>query len=135
MITAEQLEAHRAALRLESQACEGYTDPVLAALVFIILGCPPITMADLAGFEGPDLWKLAVIAHRKRLHVIEALPSTIPLSRGEWFAVTHGLAKQRPELPTAKDVLGLVKAIYGEPMFRAWTAIVYPHAHALTTTG
>ncbi|GAB1381798.1 hypothetical protein MASR1M50_01160 [Burkholderiales bacterium] len=44
--------------------------------------------------------------------------------------MTHGLAKQRPELPTAKDVLGLVKVIYGEPMFRAWTAIVYPHAHA-----
>lgn len=78
---------------------------------------------------------LHVIAHRKRPHVIEALPNTIPLSRGEWFAVTHGLAKQRPELPTAKDVLGLVKVIYGEPMLRAWTAIVYPHAHALTTTG
>ena len=127
-LSKEQLEAHLAALRLESQACEGYSDAVMAALVYIILGCPPITMADLKGFEGPDLWRLAVIAHAKRPHIIETLPDIIPLSRGERFAVMHGLRRQLPELPVAPDLLGLVEVVYGPLMAQTMRMIAYPLA-------
>ena len=61
-LTRAEIDAWKEELRLEGQACEGFTDGVLAALVYIVLGCPPITMADLAGFEGTDLWTLAVTA-------------------------------------------------------------------------
>ena len=97
-LTREQIDAWKEQLRLEGQQCTGYTDGVLAALVYIILGVPGIKITDLAGFEGPDLWKLAVTAHHKRPHIIETLPDIIPLSRGERFAVTHGLRRQLPEL-------------------------------------
>lgn len=127
-LTRAQIDAWKEQLRLEGQQCTSYTDGVLAALVFVILGIPGIKIADLAGFEGPDLWKLAVTAHHNSPHIIETLPDIIPLSRGERFAVTHGLRKQLPELPTATDILGLVKVIYGEPMFRCLYAITYPLA-------
>lgn len=127
-LSKEQIAAHVEELRLEGQECTGYTDGVLAALVFIIFGVPGIKIADLAGFEGSDLWKLAVIAHHKHPQVIETLPPVIRLSRGERFAVTHGLRKQRPELPTATDILGLVQGIYGDAMFRCLYAITYPLA-------
>ena len=127
-LSKEQLDAHLAALRLESQACEGYSDPVMAALVYVILGCPPITMEDLKGFEGPDLWRLAVIAHAKRPHIIETLPDIIPLSRGERFAVMHGLRRQLPELPVAPDLLGLVEVVYGPLMAQTLRMIAYPLA-------
>lgn len=131
-LSKEQLEAHLAALRLESQACEGYSDAVMAALVYIILGCPPITMADLKGFEGPDLWRLAVIAHAKRPHIIETLPDIIPLSRGERFAVAQGLRRQLTELPVADDLLGLVEVVSGPMVAKILRMIVYPTAHTLT---
>ena len=133
-LSKEQIAAHVEELRLEGQECTGYTDGVLAALVFIIFGVPGIKIADLAGFEGSDLWKLAVIAHHKHPQVIETLPPVIRLSRGERFAVTHGLRKQRPELPTATDILGLVQGIYGDAMFRCLYAITYPLAPRMTPT-
>lgn len=131
-LSKEQIAAWKEELRLEGQECTGYTDGVLAALVFVILGVPGIKIADLAGFEGPDLWKLAVIAHHKHPHVIETLPDIIRLSRGERFAVTNGLRKQLPELPTATDILGLVQGIYGDAMFRCLYAITYPLAPRMT---
>ena len=49
-----ELDAWKEQLRLEGQQCTGYTDGVLAALVYVILGVPGIKIADLAGFEVPD---------------------------------------------------------------------------------
>ncbi|WP_333707641.1 hypothetical protein [Ottowia beijingensis] len=127
-LTRAEIDAWKEELRLEGQACTGYTDGVLAALVYITLGCPPITMADLAGFEGPNLWTLAVTAHRKRPHVIETIPDMIPLSRGEHFAVMHGLRRQLSELPVAPDLLGLVEVVYGPLMAKTLRMIAYPLA-------
>ena len=127
-LTKEQIDAWKEQLRLEGQECTGYTDGVLAALVFIILGVPGIKIADLAGFEGSDLWKLAVIAHHKHPHVIETLPPVIPLSRGERFAVTHGLRRQLPQLPVGGDLLGLVEVVSGPMVAKTLRMIVYPLA-------
>lgn len=127
-LTRAQIDAWKEQLRLEGQQCTGYTDGVLAALVYIILGVPGIKIADLAGFEGPDLWKLAVIAHHKRPHSIETLPDIIPLSRGERFAVTQGLRRQLPELPVADDLLGLVEVVSGPMVANTLRMIVYPLA-------
>lgn len=127
-LTREQIDAWKEQLRLEGQQCTGYTDGVLAALVYIILGVPGIKIADLAGFEGPDLWKLAVTAHHKRPHIIETLPDIIPLSRGERFAVTHGLRRQLPQLPVAGDLLGLVEVVSGPMVAKTLRMIVYPLA-------
>ena len=127
-LTREQIDAWKEQLRLEGQQCTGYTDGVLAALVFVILGIPGIKIADLAGFEGPDLWKLAVTAHHNRPHIIETLPGIIPLSRGERFAVMHGLRRQLPELPVAPDLLGLVEVVYGPLMAQTMRMIAYPLA-------
>ena len=113
-LTRAQIDAWKEQLRLEGQQCTGYTDGVLAALVYVILGVPGIKIADLAGFEGPDLWKLAVIAHHKHPHVIETLPDIIPLSRGERFAVTQGLRRQRPELPTGRDIFEITDRTHPE---------------------
>ena len=133
-LTRAEIDAWKEELRLEGQACEGYTDGVLAALVYIVLGCPPITMADLKGFEGPDLWRLAVIAHAKRPHIIETLPDIIPLSRGERFAVMHGLRRQLPELPVAPDLLGLVEVVYGPLMAKTLRMIAYPLARHMAAS-
>ena len=127
-LTRAQIDAWKEQLRLEGQQCTGYTDGVLAALVYIILGVPGIKIADLAGFEGQDLWKLAVIAHHKHPHIIETLPDIIPLSRGERFAVTHGLRRQLPELPVADDLLGLVEVVSGPMVAKTLRMIVYPLA-------
>ena len=121
-----ELDAWKEQLRLEGQQCTGYTNGVLAALVYIILGVPGIKIADLAGFEGPDLWKLAVTAHHNRPHIIETLPDIIPLSRGERFAVTHGLRRQLPELPVADDLLGLVEVVSGPMVAQTLRMIAYP---------
>lgn len=131
-LTREQIDAWKEQLRLEGQQCTGYTNGVLAALVYIILGVPGIKIADLAGFEGPDLWKLAVIAHHKRPHIIETLPDIIPLSRGERFAVTQGLRRQLPELPVADDLLGLVEVVSGPMVAQTLRMIVYPLAPRMT---
>ena len=133
-LTRAQIDAWKEQLRLEGQQCTGYTDGVLAALVYIVLGCPPITMADLAGFEGTDLWTLAVTAHRKRPHVIETLPDMIPLSRGEHFAVMHGLRRQLSELPVAPDLLGLVEVVYGPLMAKTLRMIAYPLARHMAAS-
>lgn len=130
--TRAQIDAWKEQLRLEAQQCTGYTNGVLAALVYIILGVPGIKIADLAGFEGPDLWKLAVTAHHKRPHIIETLPDIIPLSRGERFAVAQGLRKQLTELPVADDLLGLVEVVSGPMVAKILRMIVYPTAHTLT---
>ena len=127
-LTRAQIDAWKEQLRLEGQQCTSYTDGVLAALVFVILGIPGIKIADLAGFEGPDLWKLAVTAHHNRPHIIETLPAIIPLSRGERFAVTHGLRRQLPELPVADDLLGLVEVVSGPMVAKTLRMIVYPLA-------
>jgi hypothetical protein len=127
-LTREQIDAWKEQLRLEGQQCTGYTDGVLAALVYVILGVPGIKIADLAGFEGPDLWKLAVTAHHKRPHIIETLPGIIPLSRGERFAVAQGLRRQLPELPVADDLLGLVEVVSGPMVAKTLRMIVYPLA-------
>ena len=113
-LSKEQIATHVEELRLEGQACMGYTDGVLAALVFVILGVPGIKIADLAGFEGPDLWKLAVIAHHKRPHSIETLPAAVRLSRGELFAVTYGLQKRLPELPIGRDIFEITDRTHPE---------------------
>ncbi|MBH1978881.1 MAG: hypothetical protein I8H67_11000 [Comamonadaceae bacterium] len=127
-LTREQIDAWKEQLRLEGQQCTGYTDGVLAALVYVILGVPGIKIADLAGFEGPDLWKLAVTAHHNRPHIIDTLPDIIPLSRGERFAVTQGLRRQLPELPVADDLLGLVEVVSGPMVAKTLRMIVYPLA-------
>ena len=127
-LTREQIDAWKEQLRLEGQQCTGYTDGVLAALVYIILGVPGIKIADLAGFDGSDLWKLAVIAHQKRPHIIEKLPDIIPLSRGERFAVAQGLRRQLPELPVADDLLGLVEVVSGPMVATTLRMIAYPLA-------
>ena len=127
-LTREQIDAWKEQLRLEGQQCTGYTDGVLAALVYIILGVPGIKIADLAGFEGPDLWKLAVTAHHNRPHIIETLPDIIPLSRGERFAVAQGLRKQLTELPVADDLLGLVEVVSGPMVATTLRMIAYPLA-------
>ena len=127
-LTREQIDAWKEQLRLEGQQCTSYTDGVLAALVFVILGIPGIKIADLAGFEGPDLWKLAVTAHHNSPHIIETLPDIIPLSRGERFAVTQGLRRQLPQLPVAGDLLGLVEVVSGPMVAKTLRMITYPLA-------
>ena len=49
-----EIDAWKEELRREGQSCEGFTDGVLAALVYVILRVPGIKIADLAGFEVPD---------------------------------------------------------------------------------
>ena len=70
----------------------------------------------------------------KHPYIIETLPDIIPLSRGEHFAVTHGLCKQLPELPVAPNLLGLVEVVYSLLMAKTLRIIAYPLARHMAAS-
>ena len=123
-----EIEAHIEELRLQGQACTGYTDGVLAALLHIITKAAGITPADLAGLSEQALWGIACKAHAKRPDLVHHLPDTIPLSRGEFHAVRWGLEKKTPDLPFGKDIIELTGITHGPTMARCLYAITYPMA-------
>ena len=127
-LTRAEIDAWKEELRLEGQACEGFTDGVLAALVHIITKAAGITPADLAGLSEHALWQVACKAHAKRPNLVHHLPDTIPLSRGEFHAVRWGLEKKTPDLPIGKDIIELTGITHGPTMARCLYAITYPMA-------
>lgn len=58
-LTKEQIAAHVEELRLQGQACEGFTVDVVAALTFIITKAAGMAPADLAGLPDQSLWQAA----------------------------------------------------------------------------
>lgn len=128
-LTKEQIAAFKEELRLEGQACEGYTLGVVTALVFIITGaCPTISAKDLGGFPDQALWQLACTAHKKREYLVHNLPDAIRLSRGELFALQWGLEKRTADLPTGRGIIELAGITHGPAMARCLYAITYPLA-------
>ena len=113
--TRTEIDAWKEQLRLEGQACEGYTDGVLTALVFIITNAgASITVDDLAGFTEQAIWQLAITAHHKRPYLVHNLPDTIPLSRGEFHAIRWGLEKKTDSLPTGRDIFEITDRTHPE---------------------
>ena len=113
--TRTEIDAWKEQLRLEGQACEGYTDGVLTALVFIITNAgASITVGDLAGFSEQAIWQLAITAHHKRPDLVHHLPDTIRLSRGEYRAVRWGLERKTPDLPIGKDIFEITDRTHPE---------------------
>ena len=127
-LTKEQIAAHVEELRLQGQACEGYTTGVLAALAFIVTKAAGIALADLAGLPDQSLWQIACKAHAKRPDLVQHLPDTIPLSRGEFHAVRWGLEKKTLDLPIGNDIIELTGITHGPTMARCLYAITYPMA-------
>ena len=128
-LTKEQIAAHVEELRLQGQACEGYTLGVVTALVYIITNaCPTISAKDLEGFPDQALWQLACTAHEKREYLVHNLPDAIRLSRGELFAIQWGLEKRTPDLPTGSGIIELAGITHGPVMARCLHAITYPLA-------
>ena len=114
-LTRAEIDAWKEQLRLEGQACEGYTDGVLTALVFIITNAgASITVDDLAGFTEQAIWQLAITAHHKRPYLVHNLPDTIPLSRGEFHAIRWGLEKKTDSLPTGRDIFEITDRTHPE---------------------
>ena len=114
-LTREQIDAWKEQLRLEGQACEGYTDGVLTALVFIVTRAgASITVGDLAGFNEQAIWQLAVTAHHKRPYLVHNLPDTVRLSRGEFHAIRWGLEKKTDTLPTGRDIFEITSHTHPE---------------------
>lgn len=113
-LTRAEIDAWKEELRLEGQACEGFTDGVLAALVHIITKAAGITPADLAGLSEHALWQVACKAHAKRPNLVHHLPDTIPLSRGEFHAVRWGLEKKTPDLPIGKNIFEITDRTHPE---------------------
>ena len=107
-LTREQIAAHVEELRLQGQACDGYTLGVVTALVYIITGaCPTISAKDLEGFPDQALWQLACTAHEKREYLVHNLPDAIRLSEGELYAIQWGLEKRTTDLPTGSGFIEL----------------------------
>ena len=110
-----EIDAWKEQLRLEGQACEGYTDGVLTALVFIITNAgASITVGDLAGFNEQDIWQLAVTAHHKRPYLVHNLPDAVRLSRGEFHAIRWGLERKTTDLPIGKDIFEITDRTHPE---------------------
>lgn len=109
-----EIEAHIEELRLQGQACTGYTDGVLAALLHIITKAAGMAPADLAGLPDQSLWQAACKAHAKRPDLIHNLPDTIRLSRGEFHAIRWGLEKKTPDLPTGRDIFEITNTTHPE---------------------
>lgn len=126
-LTRAEIDAWKEELRLEGQACTGYTDGVLAALVHIITQAAGIAPADLTGLPDQSLWQAACKAHAKRPDLVHSLPD-IPLSRGEFHAIRWGLEKKAPELPTGRDVFEITNTTHpehGNLMSKTLQAIAY----------
>ena len=104
-----EIEAFKEELRLQGQACEGYTLGVVAALLHIITKAAGITPADLAGLSEQALWGIACKAHAKRPDLVHHLPDTIRLSRGEFHALPWGLERKTDTLPTGADIFAITK--------------------------
>lgn len=114
-LTREQIDAWKEQLRLEGQACEGYTDGVLTALVFIVTRAgASITVGDLAGFNEQAIWQLAVTAHHKRPYLVHNLPATVRLSRGEFHAIRWGLEKRTDSLPMGRAIFEITNTTHPE---------------------
>lgn len=113
-LTRTEIDAHIEELRLQGQACEGYTLGVVAALTFIITKAAGIAPADLTGLPDQALWEIACKAHSKRPDLVHHLPDTIPLSRGEFHAVRWGLEKKTPDLPLGKDIFAITNTTHPE---------------------
>lgn len=114
-LTRAEIDAWKEELRLEGQACEGFTDGVLAALVFIVTNAgASITVGDLACFSEQAIWQLAVTAHHKRPYLAHNLPDTIPLSRGEFHAIRYGLERKTTDLPIGKDIFEITDRTHPE---------------------
>ena len=109
-----EIEAFKEQLRLEGQACEGYTLGVVAALLHIITKAAGIAPADLAGLSEQALREIACKAHAKRPDLVHHLPDTIPLSRGEFHAIRWGLEKKTPDLPIGKDIFEITDRTHPE---------------------
>ena len=112
-LTKEQIAAHVEELRLQGQACEGFTVGVVAALTFIITKAAGMAPADLAGLHDQSLWLAACKAHHKRPDLVHSLPD-IPLSRGEFHALRWGLEKKTDTLPTGRDIFEITTHTHPE---------------------
>lgn len=126
-LTKEQIAAHVEELRLQGQACEGFTVGVVAALTFIITKAAGMAPADLAGLPDQSLWQAACKAHHKRPDLVHSLPD-IPLSRGEFLAVRWGLEKKTDSLPMGRDIFEITNAThpaYGNLMSKTLQIIAY----------
>ena len=109
----EQIAAHVEELRLQGQACEGYTVGVVAALTYIVTKAAGMAPADLAGLPDQSLWQAACKAHAKRPALVHSLPD-IPLSRGEFHAIRWGLEKKTDTLPTGRDIFEITTHTHPE---------------------
>lgn len=119
-LTKEQIAAHVEELRLQGQACGGFTVDVVAALTFIITKAAGMAPADLAGLPDQSLWQAACKAHAKRPDLVHSLPD-IPLSRGEYHAKTDSL-------PTGRDIFEITNTTHpehGNLMSRTLQMIAY----------
>lgn len=112
-LTKEQIAAHVEELRLQGQACEGYTVGAVAALTFIITKAAGMAPADLAGLPDQSLWQAACKAHAKRPDLVHSLPD-IPFSRGEFHAIRWGLEKKTDTLPTGRDIFEITTHTHPE---------------------
>lgn len=113
-LTKEQIAAHVEELRLQGQACDGYTTGVLAALAFIVTKAAGIAPADLAGLPDQSLWQVACRAHAKRPDLVHSLPDTIRLSRGEFHSIRWGLETVTDTLPTGRDIFEITNGTHPE---------------------
>jgi hypothetical protein len=126
-LTKEQIAAFKEELRLEGQACEGYTEGVVAALVYIITNaCSTISAKNLEGLPDQALWQLACTAHEKREYLVHNLPDAVRLSRDELFAIQWGLEKRTADLPTGIGLIELAGITHGPLMARCLHAITHP---------
>ena len=112
-LTKEQIAAHVEELRLQGQACEGYTLGVVTALAFIITKAAGMAPANLAGLPDQSLWQAACKARAKRPDLVHCLPN-IPLSRGEFHAIRWGLEKKTGNLPTGRDIFEITNTTHPE---------------------
>lgn len=113
-LTRAEIDAWKEELRLDGQACTGHTDGVLAALVYIITKAAGIAPADLMGLSEHALWQIACKAHAKRPDLVNRLPNTIRLSRGEFHALRWGLEKKTDTLPAGRDIFEITTHTHPE---------------------
>ena len=131
----EHLQRWRDFMRLGSEQCNGYSDGIRAALIGCVCRVLPTTRArDLLTFPDHRLWNLGLAAYDADHTVLDQLPEAITtaLTRGERIALSFGLKKKTPTLPTGKDAIELGGAIFGPLVGEVLASITWPLARSVT---
>ena len=104
-LTKEQIAAHVEELRLQGQACDGFTVGVVAALTFIITKAAGMAPADLAGLPDQSLWQAACKAHAKRPDLVQHFQAKRVAAESEECVLINLDGEQPGRLPIEIEVL------------------------------